>query len=172
MNLHCSAGLRPHISSARREKRQEFADGLIDDVQELSDLVTAGHSTVSLADISNGAIALLDEVAVGKISGEEDWWSHTDLYDIYANAQGAEVAFGSVKDIASGKGTEGAALVTDIETEFATLDTLLGTHGSLDSGFVNYDTVTEAQRRELSEQVNALAEPLANLTHTVLGVLE
>ena len=57
------------------EQRQEFADGLVENVQELADLVNADDFTVSLADISNGAIALLDEVAVGKISGEEDWWS-------------------------------------------------------------------------------------------------
>ncbi|MCU1412263.1 MAG: peptidase family protein [Rhodoglobus sp.] len=154
------------------EERQAYADGLVTDVQQLSDLVNAKDFTVSLADISNGAIGLLDEVAVGKISGEEDWWSHTDLYDFYANVQGAEVAFGNVKDIAAGKGKEGAALVKDIETEFAALEGLLAQYGSLDSGFADYSTVTEAQRKELSDQVNALAEPLSNLTHTVLGLSE
>ena len=52
----------------------------------------------------NGAIGLLDEVAVGKITGEEDWWSHTDLSDFAANVQGAKVAFGNVKAIAESKG--------------------------------------------------------------------
>jgi iron uptake system component EfeO len=153
-------------------QRQEFADGLVADVQELYDLVNAADFSVTLGDISNGAIGLLDEVAVGKISGEEDWWSHSDLWDFYANVQGAEVAFGNVKDIAAGKGEDGAALVADLETEFAALYTLLGQYGSLESGFVSYDEVTEAQRGELSNQVNALAEPLSNLTHTVLGVAE
>lgn len=154
------------------EERQGYADGLVADVQQLSDLVNAKDFTVSLADISNGAIGLLDEVAVGKISGEEDWWSHTDLYDFYANVQGAEVAFGNVKDIAAGKGKEGAALVKDIETELAALEALLAQYGSLETGFVDYSSVTEAQRKELSDQVNALAEPLSNLTHTVLGLSE
>ena len=154
------------------EERQEYADGLVANVQELSDLVNESGFTVSLGDISNGAIGLLDEVAVGKISGEEDWWSHTDLYDFFANVQGAEVAFGNVKDIATGKGDDGAALVTDIETEFEALKALLAKYGSLESGYVDYSEVTEAQRRELSDQVNALAEPLSNLTHTVLGIDE
>ena len=154
------------------QERQAYADGLVANVQQLSDLVNAKDFTVSLADISNGAIGLLDEVAVGKISGEEDWWSHTDLYDFYANVQGAEVAFGNVKDIASAKGKDGAALVKDIETEFASLEALLTQYGSLDSGFADYSTVTEDQRKELSDQVNALAEPLSNLTHTVLGLAE
>jgi len=154
------------------QQRQQFADGLVADVQELSDLVNATDFTVSLGDISNGAIGLLDEVAVGKISGEEDWWSHTDLYDFYANVQGSEVAFGNVKDIATGKGADGAALVTDLEGEFTALKTLLAEYGSLEAGFVDYSTVTENQRRELSDAVNALAEPLSNLTHTVLGIAE
>ena len=38
------------------------------------------------------------------------------------------------------------------------------------SGFTPYDQVTDAQRKELSDQVNALAEPLSQLTATVLGV--
>ena len=154
------------------QQRQEFADGLVADVQQLADLVNAKDFTVSLADISNGAIGLLDEVATGKISGEEDWWSHTDLYDFYANVQGAEVAFGNVKDIATSKGEEGAALVKDIDAEFASLETLLAQYGSLETGFADYSTVTEEQRKELSDQVNALAEPLSNLTHTVLGLSE
>lgn len=152
------------------DQRAGFAQGLVDDVQELYDLVNADDFSVSLGDISNGSIGLLDEVAVGKISGEEDWWSHTDLWDFAANVQGSEVAFGNVKDIATSTGAEGAALVADIEAEFTALQGLLAQYGSLETGFTSYDEVTEPQRRELSDQVNALAEPLSNLTHTVLGV--
>jgi len=154
------------------EQRQEFADGLKADVQELYDLVYADDFTVTLGDISNGAIGLLDEVAVGKISGEEDWWSHTDLWDFAANVQGAEVAFGNVKDIAAGKGSDGTALVADIEEQFTALEDLLAEYGSLETGFTSYDEVTDAQRKELSDAVNALSEPLSQLTHTVLGVAE
>ncbi|MGG7466422.1 iron uptake system protein EfeO [Plantibacter sp. YIM 135347] len=152
------------------DERKTYADGLVTDTQTLFDLVSKKDFSVSLGDISNGAIGLLDEVAKGKITGEEDWWSHTDLYDFAANVQGAEVAFGNVQDIASGKGAEGEKLVKQISTEFASLQALLAKYGSLESSFVSYDTVTEAQRKELSDQVNALAEPLSKLTHTVLGV--
>ncbi|THG28473.1 iron uptake system protein EfeO [Naasia lichenicola] len=151
------------------QERTAYADGLVADVQDLYDLVYASDFSVTLGDISNGAIALLDEVAVGKISGEEDWWSHSDLYDFAANVQGAEVAFGNVKAIAAASGDDGAALVTEIQGEFDALDAALAEYGSLDAGFVSYDTVTDAQRKVLSDQVNALAEPLSNLTSTVLG---
>lgn len=154
------------------EQRQGYADGLVADVQELFDLVTDPDFTVSLGDVSNGAIGLLDEVAVGKISGEEDWWSHTDLYDFAANVQGARVAFGTVKDIAAGKSAEGAELTARIEKRFADLEDALAAYGSLETGYTSYDQVTDAQRKELSDAVNALSEPLSQLTHTVLGVAE
>jgi iron uptake system component EfeO len=149
------------------DERQAFADQLKADVQDLYDLVYASDFTVSLADISNGAIGLLDEVAVGKISGEEDWWSHTDLTDFAANVQGAEVAFGNVKAIAEAKGED--ALVTEIQEQFDALETLLAQYGSIEAGFTPYDEVTDAQRNELSDGVNALAEPLSKLTAAVLG---
>jgi iron uptake system component EfeO len=148
-------------------ERQAFAEQLKADVQDLYDLVYADDFTVSLADISNGAIGLLDEVAVGKISGEEDWWSHTDLTDFAANVQGAEVAFGNVKAVAELKGEDD--LVASIQEEFDALEALLAQYGSIDDGFTPYDQVTDAQRNELSDGVNALAEPLSQLTAAVLG---
>jgi len=151
-------------------QRQAFGHGLIDNVRALADLVNDAAFTVTLADISNGAISLLDEVAASKITGEEDWWSHTDLGDFYANVQGAEVAFGTVKDIASAKGAVGEKLVAGIEKQFTALKKLLDNYGSLESGNVSYDTVSESQHKQLSDEVNALSEPLSQLTHAVLGV--
>ncbi|MCJ1694953.1 EfeM/EfeO family lipoprotein [Rathayibacter caricis] len=154
------------------EQRAEFGQGLVDDVQSLYDLVNADDFTVSVGDISNGAIGLLDEVAAGKITGEEDWWSGTDLMDFAANVQGAEVAFGNVEPIATASGDEGAALTADITEQFTALDALLAQYGSIDAGFAPYSSVTDEQKKELSDQVNALSEPLSQLTHTVLGVEE
>ncbi|WP_139415561.1 iron uptake system protein EfeO [Agromyces laixinhei] len=152
------------------DERQAYADGLVADVTELHDLVTADDFTVSLDAISNGAIALLDEVASGKITGEEDWWSGTDLSDFAANVQGAGVAFGAVRALAESKGDEGAALATEIDEQFAALEAALAAYGSLESGFVDYATLTDADKKTLSDEVNALAEPLSQLTATVLGV--
>jgi iron uptake system component EfeO len=154
------------------EQRQQFADELVADVTQLHDLVTADDFAVSLADISNGAIALLDEVAAGKITGEEDWWSGTDLSDIAANVQGAGVAFGAVRALAESKGADGEELATEIDTQFTALEQALAAYGSLEAGFTDYAELTAADTKALSDQVNALAEPLSQLTHTVLGVAE
>ncbi|MCI2959247.1 EfeM/EfeO family lipoprotein [Agromyces atrinae] len=154
------------------EQRAGFADQLVADVAELHELVSDPSFSVSLGDISNGAIGLLDEVAAGKITGEEDWWSGTDLTDFAANVQGASVAFGNVRAIAESKGEAGTTLAADIDDEFAALEGLLGEYGSIDAGFVNYAELDDADKKALSDQVNALSEPLSQLTHTVLGVAE
>ena len=151
-------------------ERATIGARLVTDVQQLRSLVDKPGFTVTLADITNGAIGLLDEVAASKITGEEDWWSHSDLSDFQANVQGADAAFESVKAIAASRGAAGTDLVTRISSQFRALNALLARYGSLESGFVPYDQVTDAQRKELSDQVNALAEPLSRLTHTVLGV--
>ncbi len=44
------------------------------------------------AQIANGASALLDEVSASKITGEEERYSHLDLYDFEANVEGSQAA--------------------------------------------------------------------------------
>ncbi|MFJ2368449.1 iron uptake system protein EfeO [Microbacterium sp. NPDC087665] len=155
------------------EERADFGDLLLADVQELYDYVHSDDFTTSLDDqgiggISNGAIALLDEVATGKISGEEDWWSGTDLYDFAANVEGSKMAFSLVKDFAEAQGDDGAALVSEIEAGYTALEESLAAHGSLTDGFVGYSELTDADKREFTDLINALAEPLSQLTGTVL----
>ncbi|MFS0912422.1 iron uptake system protein EfeO [Microbacterium sp. 179-I 3D2 NHS] len=155
------------------EERADFGDLLLADAQELYDYVHSEGFTTSLDDqgiggISNGAIALLDEVATGKISGEEDWWSGTDLYDFAANVEGSKMAFSLVQDFASAQGDDGEALVGEIEDGYAALEESLAAHGSLTEGFVGYTALTDADKREFIDLINALAEPLSQLTGTVL----
>ncbi|HMS36164.1 MAG TPA: EfeM/EfeO family lipoprotein, partial [Arachnia sp.] len=99
----------------------------------------------------------------------EDWWSHTDLYDFQANLQGARIAFDLVAPIAERK-AEGQELVAQIIAEFDKLQALLDQYGSLETGFVSYAEVNRDQQRELTDQIDALREPLSKLTNAVLGI--
>lgn len=152
--------------------RAELGDQLVEDVQSLYDAVHAPDFVLTVADITNGAIGLLDEVAApdGKLPGEENEFAHTDLYDFFANVEGAEVAYLSVRDIALAKGEEGEDLVLELDAQFAAMKELLAGYGDYETGFVAYDTVDQVARNELGAQLNALSEPLAKLTFTVLGV--
>jgi iron uptake system component EfeO len=115
---------------------------------------------MSLTSIGNGAKELLDEVATGKITGEEEAFSHTDLYDFAANVAGAKKAYEVLRPIVI-KSTPG--LVEDLDDAFDAMDAALAPYRDGD-GFVSYDTVTEDQRRELAQAVDALGEPLSQLT--------
>jgi len=156
------------------DERAAFGDQLVADVAELNDYVHSDDFQTALDDqgiggISNGAIALLDEVATGKIQGEEDWWSHTDLSDFAANVEGSKMAFSLVRDFAEAQGDDGAALADEIDGGYADLEAALAQYGSLDAGFVSYTDLTDDDKRELTDLINALAEPLAQLTNTVLA---
>jgi iron uptake system component EfeO len=113
--------------------------------------------------IANGSKGLLDEVASGKITGEEDIWSHTDLWDFQANVDGARVGFEGLKPLLEVKDPE---LSKQIETAFTNLQAELDKYKDGD-GFVYYDTVTPAQRKQLSDATNALAEPLSKMTGAI-----
>ncbi|QRY41785.1 peptidase M75 family protein [Microbacterium hominis] len=154
-------------------ERAAHGDKLIADVAELnayvhSDAFQTALDEQGVAGISNGAIALLDEVATGKISGEEDWWSGTDLADFAANVEGSKMAFSLVKDFAVSSGDEGTQLAGRIEAGYADLEAALATHGSLSAGFVNYRELSESDKRQLTDLINALAEPLSKLTSAIL----
>lgn len=152
--------------------RERIGSKLVADVTELSRLVAADDFTLTLADITNGAVGLLDEVSApdGKLPGEENEFAHTDLSDFFANVEGAEVAYRSVRDLALASGADGAALVAELDDRFAAMTALLGGYGSYATGFADYSTVTADERNELGAQLNALSEPLSQLTGTVLGV--
>ncbi|WP_166988002.1 iron uptake system protein EfeO [Canibacter zhoujuaniae] len=160
------------IQPLTEAERAELGAGLKSAVQELHDLVTSDDFELSLADVTNGAVGLLDEVAApdGKLPGEENEFAHTDLFDFYANVEGANVAYESVRKLAESKGETGANLVAELDKQFAAMLALLDTYGSYDKGFVNYETVTTAERNELGAQLSALSEPLSKLTNTVLGL--
>ncbi|GAA2236794.1 EfeM/EfeO family lipoprotein [Herbiconiux moechotypicola] len=148
------------------DERSYYAEKLVADTQLLADAVNAADYTVSIDAISNGAIGLLEEVASGKITGEEEIWSHTDLWDFQANLEGARVAYEGVRDIVEEKDPE---LVTTIDERFASLETLLAGYGSLDDGFVYYTDLTPDEVKELADGVSALSEPLSQLTATLVG---
>jgi iron uptake system component EfeO len=131
------------------------ADQLAADVRVLQERVATADMTV--ASIGNGAKELLDEVATGKITGEEEAFSHTDLVDFQANLDGARKAYDVLRPLVSE-----TDLLDQLDVAFAAVQAELDKHRDGDT-FVSYDTVTEPQRRELARVVDGLGEPLSQL---------
>lgn len=174
MNADGSTPAAQDWAPSTTAERATYAEGLLADLQELydhvhSDAFVKDLDAQGIAGISNGAISLLDEVANGKITGEEDWWSGTDLSDFAANVEGSKMAFSLVRDFADSRGAAGTKLVSQIDRGFSALEAELAVHGSLADGFAPYSTVTEQQKRDLTDLLNALAEPLSKLTSTILS---
>jgi iron uptake system component EfeO len=133
------------------------ADELLADVQRLQ-ARTAGL-TYQPEELANGANGLLDEVSASKITGEEDRYSHTDLTDFEANVAGSETAFGL---LAPALRRTDAPLAATIAKRFDAVTARLETL-KRDGAFPSYDTVGAAERRRLSQLVDALAEPLSQV---------
>ncbi|GAA3850858.1 iron uptake system protein EfeO [Streptomyces lacrimifluminis] len=142
-----------------------LADQLITDLTDWQKRV--GKAEITPTSMANGAKELLDEVATGKVTGEEERYSHTDLVDFKANVEGAEQSYELLEPVAK---ENDAALVTELDKRFAALNTLLDKYRADKNSydFTSYDKVGEADRKQLSDAVNALAEPLSKLAAAVV----
>ena len=121
--------------------------------------------TFTIDQIANGSRGLLEEVAKGKVTGEEEAWSHTDLWDFQANVDGAKVGYDGVRPVLVANGDKD--LAKQLDSRFAELQKLLDQHKKGD-GFVSYTDLTKAEVKDLSDAVNALSEPLSKLTAAVV----
>ncbi len=136
-----------------------MADQLMADVKELDNGVKAPTWTIDSTQIAGGAEGLLDEVASSKITGEEDTFSHTDLWDFKANVDGSQTAVASVRPILDERNAD---LGKKVDQRFAEVDALLEKYRQGD-GFVFYDKVTEPQRQELSRAIDALSKEVSQV---------
>lgn len=141
------------------------ADQLVADITELDTKVRAADWTIDPTQIAGGAQGLLDEIAATKITGEEDIFSHTDLWDFNANVEGSQTAVASVRPILDERDAE---LGKRVDQRFADVEALLAKLRAGD-GFVSYETVTEAQRQQLSRAIDALSKEVSQVQGVIAG---
>ncbi|WP_223481283.1 MULTISPECIES: iron uptake system protein EfeO [unclassified Pseudomonas] len=136
----------------------ELADGLNKDVKDLQTRVAG--LTFPPEKVVGGAAALLEEVAATKISGEEDRYSHTDLYDFQGNIDGAKKIVDLFRPQIEKQDT---AFIAKVDKNFATVNKTLAKYKTRDGGFETYDKVKDSDRKALVGPVNTLAEDLSTL---------
>ncbi|MFD8992795.1 iron uptake system protein EfeO [Streptomyces goshikiensis] len=146
------------------DQDKKLADTLMADLTDWQKKV--GQAEITPTSMANGAKELLDEVATGKVTGEEERYSHTDLVDFKGNLEGAQKAYELLKPTAE---KNDPALVKQLDTQFSALGVLLDRYRADKNGydFTSYDKVGDAERKELSDGVNSLAEPLSKLVAAV-----
>jgi iron uptake system component EfeO len=138
-----------------------IADQLMADVRAIVEKANAEKLTA--VQLANGAKELLDEVATGKITGEEDRYSHTDLWDFAANVEGSKAAVQALRPVLEERSP---ALVSQLDSAFATVDTTLGKHRAGD-GWRLHHTLSQAELKELADVINAVAEPISKVAAVV-----
>jgi iron uptake system component EfeO len=134
-----------------------LAKTLLDDVKLLRAQIESADITV--AKLVAGAVELLNEVSKSKVTGEEERYSHTDLWDFQANVDGSAAIW---QLLAPSAKTKDAALSATIDEKLAALDTMLAGHKKGD-GFQLYTELKPEEIKALSAAVDALAEPLSKL---------
>lgn len=139
------------------------ADQLLKDAQLLRAKVETAQIDANL--LVTGAVELLNEVSSSKVTGEEERYSHTDLYDFVANVEGAEKIYELLKPELAKKDP---ALEKTIGERFTALKAELAPF-KVGDGYVSYEELKEEEVRKLSQNLDALAEPLSNMG-TILGV--
>jgi len=139
-----------------------IADQLQTDVGKLNTLVAT--ATFQPAQLANGATELLGEVGKTKVTGEEERYSKLDLVDVQGNVDGANKAFTLLQPALA---KINPTLASTVQTRFTDLYAAIAPYKQ-GTGYVSYDTVTEVQRRTLSQAVDALAEPLSQVAGTIV----
>jgi iron uptake system component EfeO len=137
------------------------ADQLVADVNEIVALAAAEE--LSPLQLANGAKALLDEIASFKITGEEDRYSHTDLWDFAANLEGSEGAIASMRPVLEERDPD---LVAALDTEFQNAWDALEQHRDGD-GWRLHNELTPEELQELSDAINALGEQVSKVAAVV-----
>jgi iron uptake system component EfeO len=139
-----------------------YADQLMADVLRLQKLIPTAK--LQPAAIANGAVDLLGEVANSKITGEEDRYSHTDLWDFEANVAGVREALDALTPALK---TRAPDLLATANSQFDAVGHALSAYKTRD-GYVSYLTVGSAERRQLTTLVNTLAETMSKVAPAIV----
>jgi len=145
------------------EGMAQYADQLYADVQDLQKRIS--ELAFPPSKVVGGAAGLIEEVAASKISGEEDRYSHTDLWDFQANVDGAQKIVNLLRPQLQKANAE---LLAKVDANFKKVDVILTKYRTKE-GFETYDKLTDADRNALKGPITALAEDLAQL-RGVLGL--
>ena len=130
---------RANYEQLSKAERAVYSEDLVKNTAILHERVE--DLTYTADEIANGSRGLLDEVATGKVTGEEEYWSRTDLWDFQANIEGALVAFEGLR-----RCSRRTILSSTARSlwEFAAVQALLDAQREGD-GFKTYDKLSQTE---------------------------
>jgi iron uptake system component EfeO len=141
-----------------------FADKLDADLQTLKQQIPTIEIT-PLA-MARGSAELVEEVSEGKITGEEDRYSHTDLWDFAANISGARKVIELLTPALQAKDPE---LLAEINANFDAVEDGLAPYETPGGGYQDFTALTPEDSTQLKADLASLSEELAEVPG-VLGL--
>ena len=166
----------PKFTGFHRIEKGLFADNSTADLAPVADKLMADAGdlkarvaglTITPKSMVGGAASLIEEVASKKISGEEDRYSRTDLWDFQANVDGAQKIVDLLDPLVAKRNPD---LVKRVRDNFAKVDEILAKYRTSEGGgYVSYDKLSTPDRNRLKGPVTVLAEDLSTFRGT-LGV--
>lgn len=113
----------------------------------------------------SGAARVIAMIAQQKVSGDDNRYSHTDLADFQATLEGSRKIVDLLRPLVM---PTNPALMEAVEARFTAIETTL-TRDRTGDGFVSYDQLDPDDRAEIAQQMQALADEIAQL-NTALGL--
>ena len=120
------------------------------------------EAEAAIAAMNAGAPELVSIYPYEVSAPEEDIFSGTDLWDFQANVEGSQAAIQALRPALQQRD---AALVTTLDANFKAVFAAVNKYRSGD-GFKPYQP-TEAERKQLSTVVDALAEPVSKVAGVI-----
>jgi len=156
----------PAFTGWHRLEYLVFEEGTTEGTEELADQLDADLATLQEeiqtiefppAVVALGAAELVQEVTESKITGEENRYSGTDLWDFAANVEGAEAVIDFLTPALEEADPD---LLAEIQTGFD--DVVAGLEPYRDGeGYLLYSELTDEDKDELQAQLAGLTEDLA-----------
>ena len=115
--------------------------------------------------LANGSKALLDEIATGKITGEEERYSHTDLWDFEANFEGSKAAIAGAAPATSRRRTRPWSRRIDRACQGP--DRRCSTTHRGRGWLRAYPALTPADLKALTAALDAFSEPVSKVAGAV-----
>ncbi|UWS31349.1 iron uptake system protein EfeO [Erwinia pyrifoliae] len=143
------------------EGMDKFADQLYKNVLDLQTRIN--ELAFPPGKVVGGAAGLIEEIAASKISGEEDRYSRTDLWDFKANVDGAQKIVNLLRPLVEKADPQ---LLVKVDGKFNKVDTILAKYRTHE-GYESYDKLTDVDRKALKGPITALAEDLSLLRGTL-----
>jgi iron uptake system component EfeO len=148
------------------DQTKKYSTDLVANVGKLQGVVA--ELEYKPEDLANGAADLIEEVQSGKITGEEEAYSHLDLLDFAANVEGAQQAYASLRP---GLQQIDGDLVAKLDQQFQTVQTTLDGYRDPAAlgGWKSYTAELQASdAAKLTAAIQPLHDSLATVAQKVV----